>query len=61
LTTKTTKKVRISALAKELGVTSKDVIEKCKREGIEDVSNPQSTVSIGLSQTIREWFGEVDG
>jgi translation initiation factor IF-2 len=61
LTTKTTKKVRISALAKELGVTSKDVIEKCKREGIEEVSNPQSTVSIGLSQTIREWFGGVDG
>jgi translation initiation factor IF-2 len=61
LTTKTTKKVRISALAKELGVTSKDVIEKCKREGIEDVSNPQSTVSIGLSQTIREWFGGVGG
>jgi translation initiation factor IF-2 len=61
LTTKTTKKVRISALAKELGVTSKDVIEKCKREGIEEVSNPQSTVSIGLSQTIREWFGGVGG
>lgn len=50
-------KVRITQLAKELGVTTKDIIEKCKAEEIEGVDKPQATVSAGLALTIREWFG----
>ena len=54
-------KIRISQLAKELGVTSKDVVEKCQREEIEGVSSAASTVSVGLSLTIREWFSGAAG
>ena len=49
-------KIRISALAKELGVNSKDIIVKCKAEHIEDVETHQATVSAGLAATIRSWF-----
>jgi translation initiation factor IF-2 len=49
---------RISALAKELNVTSKAILEKCRAEGIpEDAAkSAASTVGPGLEQTIREWF-----
>jgi len=50
-------KVRITQLAKELGVTTKDIIEKCHAEDIPGVDKPQATVSAGLALTIREWFG----
>lgn len=50
-------KVRITQLAKELGVGTKDIIEKCKAEDIPGVDKPQATVSAGLALTIREWFG----
>ena len=50
-------KVRISQLAKDLGVATKDIISRCEAEGIPDVKQPQSTISIGLALTIREWFG----
>jgi len=53
-------KVRIQQLAKELGVTAKDIIEKCKAEDVPGVDKPQATVSAGLALTIREWFGAVD-
>ena len=49
---------RIFELAKELGVTSKKVLEKCRAEGIE-VKNHMSTVKAGLAATIEEWFSEV--
>jgi translation initiation factor IF-2 len=44
-------------LAKELGVKSKAVVEKCQAEGL-DVKNHMSTISAGLAATIREWFSE---
>ncbi len=49
-------KLRIHTLSKELGVTSKAILEKCKREGIAGVTNHMSTLSAGLVETIREWF-----
>jgi len=49
---------RIFELAKEFGVTSKIVLEKCRAEGIE-VKNHMSTVKAGLAATIAEWFSEV--
>ena len=49
---------RVFEIAKELGVKSKAVVEKCRDEGIGEsvIKNHMSTVSVGLEQTIREWF-----
>ncbi len=52
---------RIHQLAKELGVNSKDIVAKCQAEEIPDIANHMSPVSVGLAQTIREWFGGGDG
>jgi translation initiation factor IF-2 len=46
-------------LAKELGVASKEVIAKCQAEGIE-LKNHMSTISVGLAESIREWFSAGD-
>ena len=48
---------RVFQLAKELGVESKAVLEKCQAEGLE-LNNHMSTVSVGLEMTIREWFSD---
>ncbi len=48
---------RVYILAKELGVKSKAIVEKCQAEGL-DVKNHMSTISAGLGATIREWFSE---
>jgi len=48
---------RIFELARQLGVTSKVVLQKCRAEGLE-IKNHMSTVSVGLEATIREWFSE---
>jgi len=48
---------RLFQVARELGVESKAVLEKCKAEGL-DVQNHMSSVSVGLEATIREWFSE---
>jgi translation initiation factor IF-2 len=53
---KKTAATRIHHLATELGVNSKDIIAKCEAEGIPNITNHMSTVSMGLAQTIREWF-----
>ncbi|MEX0875957.1 MAG: translation initiation factor IF-2, partial [Phycisphaerales bacterium] len=49
---------RIFEIAKELGIKSKAIVEKCHAEGIpaDVIKNHMSTVSIGLEQTVREWF-----
>lgn len=47
--------LRVHTLAKELGVESKDVISKCKAEGIE-LKNHMAVISLGLAESIREWF-----
>ncbi len=53
---------RVYEIAKDLGIKSKAIVEKCSAEGIpEDViKNHMSTVSVGLEQTIREWFAGSD-
>ena len=56
--TKTTfLKIRITQVAKDLGIPTKDIIEKCISEGIEGVSSPQASIPLGLAETIKEWFG----
>ena len=49
-------KLRVHTLSKELGVTSKAIVEKCVLEGVDGITNHMSTVSAGLAETIREWF-----
>ncbi len=51
-------KMRVHILAKELNVSSKTIIEKCKAEGVTVVKNHMSTLSAGLHATILEWFSE---
>jgi Ca-activated chloride channel homolog len=50
-------KRRIFELAKELGVTSKMILETCRAEGIE-IKDHMSKVKPGLAATIAEWFGK---
>ncbi|MFG0306304.1 MAG: translation initiation factor IF-2 [Phycisphaerales bacterium JB040] len=49
---------RVFEIAKDLGIKSKAVVEKCHAEGIPSdvIKNHMSTVSAGLEATIREWF-----
>jgi translation initiation factor IF-2 len=54
-------KVRISQLAKDLGVDWKDIKAKCDSEGIDQAKSASSTVTIGLAATIREWFSGAGG
>jgi translation initiation factor IF-2 len=51
---------RVFEVAKELGVTSKAIVEKCKAEGVPDITNHMSVVKIGLVMTIQEWFSAGD-
>lgn len=51
---------RVFQIARELGVDSKTILEKCRAEGV-DMNNHMSTVSAGLEATIREWFSEEEG
>ncbi len=54
-------KLRVHILSKELGVTSKAILDKCNSEGVEGITNHMSTVSAGLAETIREWFSDHAG
>ncbi len=54
---KKTATIRVHNLARELGVSSKDIVDKCQAEGIDAIKNHMSTVSVGLAATLREWFG----
>jgi translation initiation factor IF-2 len=53
--------IRVHHLAKELGVNSKDIVKKCTDEGVPNITNHQSSVSAGLSATIKEWFSDAGG
>ena len=57
------KGIRVNQLAKELGVESKSILAKCREEGLgEKVPNHMSVLSVGLAETVREWFsGEAGG
>ncbi|MEM7681037.1 MAG: translation initiation factor IF-2 [Planctomycetota bacterium] len=52
------KSLRVFNLAKELGVSSKDIVAKCDAEGVPGITNHMSTVKVGLAVTIRQWFGD---
>jgi translation initiation factor IF-2 len=51
------KGIRVNILAKELGVESKAILQKLKEEGLSDQApNHMSTLSLGLAESVREWF-----
>ena len=53
----TAKGIRVSQLAKELNITSKAILDRIKKEGLPNPPvNAQSTISLGLAETVREWF-----
>ncbi|KAA0214319.1 MAG: translation initiation factor IF-2 [Leptolyngbya sp. PLA3] len=49
---------RVFEIAKELGIKSKAIVDKCRAEGIpeEIIKNHMSTVSAGLEATVHDWF-----
>ena len=53
--------LKVHQLAKELGVSSKDIVARCQAEEIPDIATHLSPVSIGLALTIREWFANAGG
>ena len=54
------KGIRVNQLAKELGVESKAILAKCREEGLGDkVPNHMSVLSLGLAETVREWFSSM--
>ena len=56
------KGIRVNQLAKELGVESKAILAKCREEGLADkVPNHMSVLSLGLAETVREWFSGSGG
>ena len=48
--------LKVHALAKELGVSSKDIVAWCQKEEIPDIVNHLSNVSMGLAETLRAQF-----
>ncbi|MEO6437156.1 MAG: translation initiation factor IF-2 [Tepidisphaeraceae bacterium] len=56
------KGIRVNALAKELGVESKAILHKLKEEGLTDAApNHMSVISLGLAESVREWFMHLGG
>ncbi|QQE10977.1 translation initiation factor IF-2 [Planctomycetota bacterium] len=49
---------RVFELAKELGVKSKAIVDKCQAEGVPGITNHMSTVKLGLAETVRQWFSD---
>jgi translation initiation factor IF-2 len=49
------KQLRVHILARELDVDSKDILAKCRAEGIV-LTGHMAAVSVGLAESIREWF-----
>ena len=54
------KSIRVSQLAKELGVKSKEITDKLASEDVTSADGKEyrasSTVGVGLSMTIKDWF-----
>src|SRR3954453_5412829 len=56
------KGIRVNALAKELGVESKAILQKLKEEGLGDIApNHMSVIQLGLAESVREWFAHAAG
>jgi len=49
---------RVYLLARELGVASKAILDKCKAEGMELKGGHMTPLTAGQAATVREWFSE---
>ncbi len=49
--------IKVRTLARELGVTSRQILDRCRAEGV-PVQNSITRLSPELERTIRAWFGE---
>jgi translation initiation factor IF-2 len=48
--------VRVNALAKDMGLESKDILSKLKAEGLDWAHNHMSTLTYGQAETVKEWY-----
>jgi translation initiation factor IF-2 len=56
------KGIRVNQLAKELGIESKVILARLKSEGLGEVApNHMSVMSMGLTESVREWFAGQGG
>jgi translation initiation factor IF-2 len=56
------KGIRVNQLAKELGVQSKQILDKLRDEGLgEKAPNHMSVLPLGLAESVREWFSTAHG
>src|SRR5262245_36393934 len=56
------KGIRVNQLAKELGVQSKQILDKLRDEGLGDKApNHMSVLPLGLAESVREWFSSAHG
>jgi translation initiation factor IF-2 len=56
------KGIRVNLLAKELGVQSKQILDKLRDEGLGDKApNHMSVLPLGLAESVREWFSSAQG
>ncbi len=51
------KGIKVKDLAKELSVTSRSIIARCRAEGI-PVQNSVTRLSPEIERSVREWFSE---
>lgn len=47
---------KVYEVAKELGVKSKAIVEKCQDEGFSEVANHMTPISPPLEALIKHWF-----
>lgn len=52
------KKLRVHTLARELGVSSEDILAKCREEHIDALRTPTSQVTGAAAEVIRQWFSD---
>ena len=53
--------LKVHQLAKELGLSSKDIVARCAMEEVPNIKDHLSAVSMGLAETIRDWFASSAG
>jgi ribonuclease E len=49
--------MRVHELAKELGVTSREIVERCQDDGVSKVKSHMSSVASVVADQMRRWFG----
>jgi hypothetical protein len=49
---------RVHNVAKELGIESREIVAKCRDEGVPKIDTHMSIVSPDIEALIRIWFGD---